>query len=314
MKNQLIISILNNIADILDLQEVKFKPQAYRRVAVSVSALQEPIEEIYERGELYELKGVGEHIGLKIEEIIKTGKLKYYEKLKKQTKIDIEALGAIPFLGPKKIKALYQKLGIKNVRDLKKAIKQKKIRELPGFGEKTEQLILRNIKYAKTQKNRSPYAIALPIAENYKRELGKLSFVQRIETAGSFRRRKATIGDLDLLIQSTKPEKVMEVFVNFPDVKNVIVRGKTKTSVRLKNGLQVDLRVVKKKEFGAALLYFTGSKEHNVMLRKLALKKGWTLNEYEMKELKTGKWIAGKTEKEIYKKLGIQYIEPEERK
>jgi DNA polymerase (family X) len=313
MKNQLIINILNNIADILDLQEVKFKPQAYRRVAVSISALQEPIEKIYARGELYGVRGVGKHIGLKIEEIIKTGKLKYYQKLKKQTKIDIEALGAIPFLGPKKIKTLYQKLGVKNIKDLKKSIKAKKIRELSGFGEKTELQIKNNIKYAKTQKNRFPYALALPIADNFKTELLKYKFVERIEIAGSFRRRKATIGDLDLLIQSKQPLKVMEEFVNLSNVKNVIVTGKTKTSVRLKNGLQVDLRVVNKKEFGAALLYFTGSKDHNVALRKIALKKGWTLNEYEMKELKTGKWVAGKTEKEIYRKLGLTYIEPRER-
>ena len=314
MKNQLIINILNNIADILDLQEVKFKPQAYRRVAQSISALQEPIEEIYKKGELYEIKGVGQHIGLKLEEIINTGKLKYYEKLKKQTKIDIETLGAIPFLGPKKIKALYQNLGIKNLKDLKKAIKEKKIRGLSGFGKKTEQLIAKNIKYAKTQKNRFPYAIALPIAEEYKQEFSKHKFIERVETAGSFRRRKATIGDLDILVQSSKPEQVMKIFSTLPNVKSIIVKGKTKTSVRLKNGLQVDLRVVKKKEFGAALLYFTGSKEHNVMLRKLALKKGWTLNEYALTDLKTKKWIAGKTEKEIYSKLGLKYIAPEERR
>lgn len=311
MKNQLIVKILNNIADILELQEVEFKPVAYRRAAQSIESLSEAIEDIYERGELEEIPGVGKHIAEKIAEIIETGKLKYYEKLKKEIKVDVESLNEIPGLGPKKIKVLYKKLGIKDIADLEKVLKQHKVRELEGFGEKTEETLLHGIELLKKRPSRFLYIHAIPVVEMITKTLEKHDFVKKIEIAGSYRRGKETVGDLDFLVVSSQPKKVMDVFTSMKDVKEILAKGETKSSVRLSNGLQVDLRVVNEKEYGAALLYFIGSKEHNVELRKLALKKGWTLNEYGLTTLKGNKWIAGRTQEEIYQKLGLRFIEPE---
>ncbi len=311
MKNQLIVKILNNIADILELQEVEFKPLAYRRAAQSVESLSEDIEDIYDRDELEEIPGVGKHIGEKIAEIIETGKLKYYEKLKKEVKVDVEGLNEVPSLGPKKIKILYKKLGVKDVADLEKALKQHKVRELEGFGEKTEETLLHGIELLKKRPSRFLYIHAMPIVEMVKKNLEKHDFVKRIEVAGSYRRGKETVGDLDFLVVSAQPEKVMEVFTSMKDVTEIIAKGETKSSVRLSNGMQVDLRVVQEKEFGSALLYFIGSKEHNIELRKLALKKGLTLSEYGLFTVKGKRWVAGRTQEEIYQKLGLRFMEPE---
>lgn len=312
MDNLQVAAILENIADLLEIQEVKWKPQAYRNAARSIEVLSDDINQIYLRGELKEIPGVGKHIALKIEEMLTTGKSSYYEKLKKKIKIDIESLKDIPELGPKKIKALYQKLNIKNIKDLEKAIKQKKLQELAGFGEKTERLFLQGIKTLKN-KRRFPYLEAAPIVKKILKTLRALPYVEKAEIAGSFRRKEPTVGDLDILVISDNPELVTNSFTKMKDVIAIIAKGKTKSSVRLKNGLQVDLRVVPKENYGAALLYFTGNKAHNIELRKIALKKGWTLNEYFLSDLKTKKIVASKTEEEIYSKLGINYIPPEER-
>ena len=303
MKNPIVIQILENIADLLELQEDKFRPRVYRNAARSIENLDKDVTEIQD---LQSIPGIGEHIAAKIEEIIKTGKLKYYEKLKKEVKIDIENLKAIPFLGPKKIKRLYKELGIKNIKDLQKAIKKKKIRELTGFGEKTEQILLEGIEHQKVSR-RFPYAEVEPIVSKILKYMQKSVAVKKIDVAGSFRRGKLTIGDLDFLVVSTKPKDVMKHFMKMAGIKKVLNQGVTKSSIRLKNNLQIDLRVVKQKEYGAALVYFTGDKNHNVALRKLALRKGMTLNEYSLSK-KTGEWVAGKTETSIYKALGLKFI------
>ena len=311
MKNLEIAQILNNIADILELEEVQFKPRAYRNAARAIESLSEDIKNIYNRGELESIPGVGKHIAKKIKEIIETGKLKYYQQLKKKTKVDIEELHRIPGLGPKKIKFLYKKLKIKNVKDLEKAIKQKKIVKLKGFGEETEQNIIEGIKFIKTKPKRFIYAHLQPIVDEIRNEFRKLTGVINVEVAGSYRRGKETIGDLDFLVTSSNPSKVIETFVSLPDIKKVISQGTTRSSIRLKNGLQIDLRVVKERELGSALMYFIGNKQHNIELRKIALSKGYTLSEYGLFKLKSKKWIAGRSEEEIYKKLGMQFIPPE---
>ena len=313
MKNLEIAKILYAIADILELQEVQFKPRAYRNAARAVEILSEDIEEVYKKGKLQEIPGVGESIAEKIEECIKTGKLPYYEKLKREIRIDIESMENIPGLGPKKIKVLYHKLKIKNLKDLEKALEKNQIRKLAGFGEETEKNLKRGIELVKSHPKRFLYAHALPIINQIKNYFSKYSFIKNFEIAGSFRRGKETVGDLDFLAVSEQPEKVMEAFVKIPDVKDIITKGSTKSSIRLTNGLQIDLRVVKEEELGSALLYFIGNKEHNVAIRKLALFKGYTLNEYGLFNLKTKERIAGRTEQEIYDKLGLQYIEPEMR-
>ncbi len=307
----MIVQILGNIADILELQNVQFKPQAYRRAAMAIEALTEDIEDIYRRGKLKEIPGVGEHLALKIEEIIKTGKLQYYEKLKKQVKVDIEELNRIPMLGSKRIKILYDKLGVKNAQDLEQAIKKGKLQKLPGFGEKIEQTLLEGIKLLKSRPRRFLYSQALPVVNEIIGKFSKYDFVKKIEIAGSFRRGKETVGDLDFLAVSSQPAKVMEAFISMPDVKEVLAKGQTKSSVRLNSNLQMDMRVVQEKEFGSALLYFIGNKDHNIALRKLALKKGYTLSEYGLFRLKGKKWVAGRTEEEVYKKLGLRYMPPE---
>ena len=311
MKNLEIVRILNNIADILELQEVQFKPQAYRKAALSIESLTEDIEEVYQRGELQEIPGVGKAIAEKITEIIKTGKLKYYEQLKKEVDVDIEHLNEIPSLGPKKIKVLYKKLGVKTVADLEKVCKEKKVQQLEGFGEKTQQAFLEGIEVLKIRPKRFLYAQAVPMVNYLKEHLSHSKAVEALEVAGSFRRGKESVGDLDFLAISSKPETVMNAFTSLKDIKDVLAKGTTKSSIRLTNGMQIDLRVVGKKEFGSAMNYFIGSKEHNVELRKLALSKGYTLSEWGLFTLKGKKWIAGRTEEEIYQKLGLRYIEPE---
>ena len=311
MRNLEIAKILNNIADILELQEIQFKPRAYRNAARGVEGLTEDIADVYKRGELENIPGVGKHIAEKIAEYLEKGKSKYYNQLKKKVKIDIESLHQIPTLGPKKIKFLYEKLKIKNVKDLEKAIKKGKLKKLKGFGEETEKNLSEGIKLVKSRPKRFLYYQALPIVNEIKNYFNKSGFVKKIEVAGSFRRGKETIGDLDFLVISNKANEVMKLFMQLPDVKKIISKGTTRSSVRLSNGLQVDLRVVKEKELGSALMYFIGNKQHNIELRKIALSKGYTLSEYGLFRLKRKKWVAGRTEEEIYQKLGMDYIEPE---
>lgn len=311
MKNLPLAQLLYEIADLLELQEVPFKPQAYRNAARSIENLSEDIEKIYQQNQLEQIPGVGKSIAEKIVEFLKTGKIKYHDQLKKSSGIDVEQLMRIPNLGPKRIKILYQKLKIKNVDTLEKALRAGKIRTLSGFGEETEKYLLKGIEILKAHPHRWPYAQALPVVNEIISYLKSSKFVTRAEVAGSFRRGKETIGDLDILATSTHPEKVAELFVKMPDVKEVLASGTTKCSILLNSGIQVDLRIVAEKEWGSALLYFIGNKEHNIELRKLALSKGYTLSEYGLFKLKGKTWVAGRTEQEVYDKLGLKYMEPE---
>ncbi|MEM7819789.1 MAG: DNA polymerase/3'-5' exonuclease PolX [Candidatus Aenigmatarchaeota archaeon] len=311
MKNQIVAKILYEIADLLELKGVEFKPYAYRRAAQTVESLSKDIEEVYKEGKLEDLPGIGKNIAKKISEIIETGSLKYYEDLKKDMPIDFEALLSVEGLGPKKVKTLYKKLKIRNLDDLEKAAKSGKIKNLPGFGEKTEREILENIEFARKSKERMLLGYALPIADEIENRLKRLKEIKKISVAGSLRRMKETIGDLDILIVSTNPSKVMDFFTKMNDVQDILAKGPTKSSIRLKSGLQVDIRVVDEKSFGSALLYFTGSKEHNIALRKIAIEKKMKLSEYGL--FKGNIQIAGKTEEEVYKRLGMDFIEPEMR-
>ncbi len=323
MKNLEIAQLLYHIADMLELQEVPFKPQAYRNAAKTIETLSEDIEEVHEKGELENLPGVGRSIAEKIAEFLEKGKLKYYEQLKKEVGVDIEQLLRIPTLGPKRIKLLSQKLKIKTIADLEHAVKSGKIRTIGGFGEESEKHILQGIELLKSHPLRFTYAQALPLVQDMTKYLLKSGFAQKVEIAGSFRRGKETVGDLDFLVISKQPEKVTQTFISHPEVKEVLASGSTKSSVRLGNGMQIDLRIVGEKELGSALLYFIGNKEHNIELRKLALSKGYTLSEYGLFKLKGMKrtkgrngikehnWSAGRTEQEIYDKLGLKYMEPE---
>lgn len=312
MKNFEIVKILKEIAIFLDMDNVQFKPRAYEKAAKSIEALEEPVEDIYKRGgtkTLMEIPGVGESIAEKIEELIKTGKLRYYEKLRKKVPVDLGSFSSIEGLGPKKIKILWQKLKIKNIDDLEKAALAHKISKLPKFKDKTEQNILKGIEFARKGTGRFILGLTLPLIREIKNRLKELPYVKKAEVAGSVRRMRETIGDADFLVVSDNPEKIMKFFVSMPEVMNVIGKGTTKSSVKLTNGMNADIRVLPEKSFGAALQYFTGNKDHNIALRRIAIEKKWKLSEYGIFE--GNKQIAGETEEEVYKKLGMQWISPE---
>lgn len=311
MNNLQIAQILNEIADLLEMKGVEFKPRAYRKAARSVKTLSRDIEDVYNAHELKELPGVGESIAEKISELIETGHLEYYENLKEEYPIDYEKLLAVEGIGPKTVKKLYKELHIKTLDDLEKAAKNHKIRELEGFGKKSEQEILENISFARSGTERKLLGYILPVAQSVAETILSLDAVKRLETAGSIRRRKPTIGDIDILVITDTPEKVMDFFTNMDNVKKIIVTGPSKSSVRLEEGMDCDVRVIEKKSFGSALLYFTGSKAHNVELRKIAMDKNMKLNEYGL--FKDNNQIAGKNEQEVFKKLDMQYIPPEMR-
>ncbi|PIP24643.1 MAG: DNA polymerase III [Candidatus Nealsonbacteria bacterium CG23_combo_of_CG06-09_8_20_14_all_36_125] len=314
MKNQEIAKIFYEIADYLEMEGVAFKPYAYQKAAITLETLEEDVEEIYKKGgikALEEIPGVGESIALKIEEYLKTGRIKGYEKLKKKTPINLEEIIAVEGMGPKKAKVLYQKLGIRNLKDLEKTARAHKIASLFGFGEKTEKNILEGIAFLKRSKGRFLLGEILPKVKEVYEKFKSLKEVEKIDPAGSVRRMKETIGDVDFLVISKNPEKVMDFFVSLPGVIKIWGKGTTKASIRMKEGFDMDIRVVPDRSYGSALQYFTGSKEHNIATRKIAIDRGFKLSEYGL--FRGSKMIAGADEKEIYQKLGMEWIPPEMR-
>ena len=313
MKNIEVAKLLFDIAELLEMQGVAFKPRAYQNAARTIESLSDDIEDIAKQGKLMDIPGVGRAISEKIEEYLKTGKLAYLNDLKKEMPMDVEQLSKVQGLGPKRIKLLYDELKIKTLADLKKAAEAHKIQAIKGLGPKVEEDILKGIAFAQTNTSRALLGYVMPQVEELRTLISRHPAVGRVEVAGSYRRRKETIGDIDILVTSKKAAEIMDFFVRMKDVANVLAKGETRSSVQLHNGMQVDLRVVKENEFGSAMQYFTGSKEHNVEIRKIALKKGLTLSEYGLFTLKDKKWVAGKTEEDIYKKLGIDIMPPEMR-
>ena len=312
MKNKLVADIFYRIADLLDVNgETFFKTRAYRKAAQTIETLDENIEIVSKEKRLQLIPGIGESLAKKIKEIVETDRLEYYEKLKKETPEGVIDLLEILGLGPKKVSALYRNLSISNISDLKEACSKGKLRNLEGFGEITEKNILRGITLREKTSGRVLLNVAYEYGNNYLEYLRKCKKIEKISIAGSLRRMRETIGDLDILASSDAPDEVMDYFVKYHDVQRVLLKGSTKTSVLLNDDLQVDLRVVEERNFGAALQYFTGSKEHNVKMRSIAIKKGMKLNEYGLFDKKTGGYIVGRTEKDIYNKLDLGYVEPE---
>ncbi len=313
MINIELAEIFHKMGEILEILDIKWKPEAYYKAAQIIDAYPEDIIKVFEKTGLEgieEIYGIGEGIGKKIVEYIKTGKIKEYEKLKKDISKGLLKLLQIPGMGPKKVKKLHKELGIETIKDLKKAVKEQKIRALDGFGEKSEQLIGESIELKKKQ--RVAYKLAKNISDKIIKRMIKEKVVVKVEVAGSLRRKKDTIGDIDILCTSDNPEKTMEFFTTQKEVKRVLAKGNTKSSIIFEN-IQVDLRIVKNDEWGAALNYFTGSKQHNIFLRQIAISKGLKLSEYGVFDRKTNKKVAGKTEEEVYKKLGLPYIPPKKR-
>lgn len=314
MSNQEIAKILLEMSEFHAMEGIPFKPQAYERAAESVGSFSENIKTLYREGGVKILKtipGVGQGIAEKIEEYFKTGHIREYDQMKKKLPVDIAGLTQVEGVGPKAVRTLWEKLRIRNVSDLERAARAGKIAGLPRFGRKSEEKILRALEFINKSGKRFRLGDIMPYVRELESELKSLKEVDRLVVAGSIRRWKETIGDIDILAVSKKPRAVMNYFVKMRDVANVYAHGETKSMVKMKNGLDVDMRVIPKESFGVALNYFTGSKEHNVALREIAIQKGWKLNEYGL--FRGARRLASATEEEIYKSLGLAYIEPEMR-
>ena len=311
--NQAVAEVLRQIGEYLTMQQVQFKPRAFEKAAETIGALEEEVSKMYASGgikKLKEIPGVGQSIAEIIEELIKTGRSTEYEKLKKATPVRLDELARVEGLGPKSIQKLYRSLGVRNLKDLEAAAKKGDIGALDGFGKKSEEKILKGIGFAKSSGSRFITGLMLPQIREIEAQLSRVAGVTKVIVAGSTRRRKETIGDIDVLAVSSKPAAVMDSFVSkTPGVMTVIAHGATKSSIKIKPGINIDLRVVPAESYGAALNYFTGSKDHNVVIRARAIKKGLKLNEYGL--FKGARRVAGKTEEDIYKALGMAYVEPE---
>lgn len=318
MVNRELATIFYAIADILDADRVAFKPLAYRKAALALESAKEDAADIYAAGgvkSLEDIPGVGKSIAQKIEEYVKTGKIKYYEKLKRSLPVDLGQITAIEGVGPKRAKILYQKLAIKNMDDLERAAVNHKIAELVGFGAKSEQNILQGIGFQRRSLGRFLLGELLPRARQIQNTIEEFGIAKQIEMGGSLRRRKETIGDIDFLaILGAKAKKsdaveLMDRFTALSGIEKIWGVGATKASVRMVEGFDVDLRVLPKKSFGAALQYFTGSKEHNIALRRIAIEKGLKLSEYGL--FKGSAMLPSSSEEEIYQQLGLEFVPPE---
>lgn len=305
--------VLERIALLLELKgENPFKVRAYRQGAETVLAMEGDVVELAKNDELKGIKGIGDALRDKLGELAKTGSLGFYENLKKEFPETVFALFEIQGLGPKKIKAMYDALGVDSLEKLKAACEEGKVAALPGFGAKTQAKILEGMAANEKFADRYLYGSIGNLVEGILETLRLHPEVSRVAVAGSYRRAMETLGDLDFLVATKEGALVCEDFTTLPQVESVIACGETKASVRLHNGMHCDLRAVKNVEFSFALQYFTGSKEHNVALRSLALKKGWSLNEYGLNPVNLGETPPHvEEEKDIYRLLGLQYVEPE---
>jgi DNA polymerase (family X) len=331
ISNAAISRVLRQIAYLMELEEeaqdnnvayknksnVVFKIRAYRRTADLIENLSSNVEEIYNKWQLNgltEIPSVGKAIALKIEELLTTGKIEYFEELKKRTSINVEEFYHLEGIGigPRTVKALHDSLGIKNLSDLEKSATEGKIHGTPGFSQKKEESILKKIQSLKKGRGRYLLGDIYPLVKQIEMRLSSVNGVREAIAVGSFRRMKETVGDIDYLVLSDAPAIVMDYFASMPEVDEVIGKGPSKTFVKLNNGIDADLLVVSKESFGSALQYFTGSKEHSIVLRKIAISKGLRLNEWGVYD-KKNKMVAGSTEEGVYHTLGLDWIPPEMR-
>lgn len=312
MINRELASIFEDLADMEEIEDNKWKSLAYRKVAASISLLPEDIVEIYRRKSLRNIPGVGESIEKKIIEYIETGKISKHEELMSKLGVDLDSMRNIQGLGPKRIMALYNALGIRNLDDLMKEIRMDRVSSVPGFGAKSQNNLDKAIQlYLSNGSDRVPIALIYDDIQIFAEKLRKSGHFMNVEIAGSVRRFKETIGDIDILVSSTDPSGAGDYFTSLKEVRHTNVKGDTKISVLLDIGLNCDLRIVEQKSLGAALQYFTGSKEHNIRVRDIAIKAGMKLNEYGL--YRGNRSVAGATEQSIYKSLGMVWIPPEMR-
>jgi DNA polymerase (family X) len=310
--NSDIAEIFDEVADLLDIEGAnQFRVRAYRDAARTINTLSANVAEMVKEGEdLTELEGIGQDLAGKIREIVKTGGLEQLQEIRQRTPPELAEMLHIAGLGPKRVQKIHQELGVSTVEGLRRAAEQGQIEEIEGLGPKTQQQILEGIERLQDQK-RTLLSVAeefvAPLVDYVRDSEG----VEKVMAAGSYRRRQETVGDLDILATGQDREAIIQRFVEYEDVDDVVSQGQTRSTVILRRGLQVDLRVVAQESYGAALLYFTGSKAHNIALRNLALDRGWKINEYGVFE--DEERIAGETEEEIYELLDLDYVEPEMR-
>ncbi len=312
MTNAEIAAVFEEIADLLEFQGANpFRVRAYRNAARTIQDLPTPVSSMVEGdgARLTAIQGIGADLAEKIATLVRTGTLPMLEELLAQIPASVLAIMRVPGLGPKRTAALYHELGIKTLEELREACQAHRVRELKGFGEKTEAAILEGLELAMAAGSRIYWAEADPVAQALREHLKGCKAIRQMEFAGSYRRGKDTVGDLDLLVVADPAAEAMDRFGAFPDVADVLARGDTKMSVRLQFGLQVDMRVVPAESFGAALQYFTGSKAHNVELRTMARQKGLKINEYGV--FRGEERVAGRTEEEVYAAVGLPWIPPE---
>jgi DNA polymerase (family 10) len=310
MTNQEIAEILNHISQILDIQgENPFKIRAYVKASQTIANLTYQLTSLEGKGDIAGLPGIGEGISKKIAELLETGKLQYYEDLKKSEYAPLTEFLDIPGMGPKHAKLVYDRLGIKGVEALADAAEKGRLRTLPGLGEKAEQKILQGIQQVQRYKERYPLAFIYLRAQAIYEQMREVKDVQEITLAGSLRRMRETIADVDILASSEDPDRVMDAFVRLPQAAKVLAKGHTKSSIVARDGFQIDLRVVPTESFGAASHYFTGSKAHNIRIRSLGVDRGLKINEYGV--FKKEKRIAGVTEEEIFRSVNLPFIPPE---
>ena len=313
MKNNIIAGIFRSIAELLEIKgDNPFRIRAYLRAADSIEGLKEDIQTLAQEDRLSEIPGIGEDLAAKIKEILATGACQHYEKLKKDVPEGVVRMLEIPSVGPKTAKLFYDRLKISSVEKLYEAARKGRLLGLPGIKEKTVENILKGIELLKKGKERMDLLTATKVADEIVEFLNKDRSVQKITVAGSLRRMKETVRDIDILVVSNNPRKASRDFVGLTQVKQVLAQGETKSSILTKDDAQVDLRVLEASSFGAALLYFTGSKNHNIKLRHLAIKRDLKINEYGIFD-KKGRCLASKTEKDMYDALKMDYIEPQMR-
>ena len=311
VQNSDVSDIFNKVADLLEIEGANpFRVRAYRNAVRAISSLPRSVSDMIESEEnLTELPGIGEDLAGKIKEVVQTGSLAQLEALESSTPSELSRLMKVAGLGPKRVKAIYENLGVVDLKSLKEAAEKGKVRELEGFGKKTEQTILEELEDVEDREERIKLMEAEQRASPLVAYLRKTKGIKEITVAGSYRRRKETVGDLDILVTCKKGSNVMDRFAEYEDVKKVVSKGTTRSTIVLRSGLHVDLRVLRQVSYGAALHYFTGSKAHNIAVRKLGVKKKLKINEYGV--FKGKKRTAGKTEKQVFEAVNLPYIDPE---
>ena len=312
MENHRIADIFDEIADVLELQdESVFRIRSYRRGARAIRDLPEDVKALSESGELLKVPGIGKSLAEKVDEILATGTSGFYEKIKRAPEYRLLPLLGIPGIGPKHAIQFYRVLGVVSIDDLERAARDGKLHDLDRMGEKLEEKILKGIDQYRRSSGRFRLAEGLLHAESIVEELKQLKGITRIEVAGSCRRMKETIGDIDILVISRSPEKIMKAFTSMKTVEDVIAKGDTKSSVVLRSGIQVDLRILRKENYGAALHYFTGSQDHNVIIRDRGKRMGLRVSEYGVFNVETAERLGGATEKEVFAAVKLPFIPPE---